>query len=90
VILAYSVAFGRIAGNDFINLDDPGYVTDNHIVQSGLNLQNMKWVFTTVVLANWHPLTMISYMLEWNLFDANPTGYDIVSLILHIGAVIFL
>jgi protein O-mannosyl-transferase len=90
LIVASFAAFGRIAGNDFINLDDPGYITDNHIVQSGLNLQNIQWTFTTVVLANWHPLTMISYMLEWNLFGANPTGYHIVSLMLHIGAVIFL
>ena len=90
LILACSFAFGRIAGNDFINLDDFRNITENHIVQSGLNFQNIKWAFTTVVLANWHTLTIIAYMLEWQLFGANPAGYHIVSLILHIGAVIFL
>jgi len=90
LILACLIAFGTIAGNDFINLDDPGYIIENNIVQSGLNFQNIKWAFTSVVLANWHPLTMISYMLEWQLFGANPAGYHIVSLMLHIGAVIIL
>jgi protein O-mannosyl-transferase len=90
LIVASFAAFGRIAGNDFINLDDPGYITDNHIVQSGLNLQNIKWAFTAVVLSNWHPLTLLSHMADWRFFGADASGHHIVSLLLHIGAVIFL
>ena len=43
-----------------------------------------------IVDGNWHPLTMISHMLDWNLFGANASGHHLVSLLLHIGAVIFL
>jgi len=90
LIVACCIAFGRILGNDFINLDDPGYITENYHVQSGISLQNIKWAFTAVVLNNWHPLTMISHMLDWSLFGANAAGHHLVSLLLHIGAVIFL
>lgn len=90
LIIACCIAFGRIVGNDFINLDDPGYITENYHVQSGISLQNIQWAFTNVVLSNWHPLTLISHMLDWSLFGANASGHHLVSLLLHIGAVIFL
>jgi len=94
VVLLLTIAslavFGRITGNHFINLDDPGYLTDNYVVQNGLSLQNIKWAFTTSYLAFWHPLTWLSHMLDWSLFGNYAGGHHLVSLLLHIGTVIFL
>jgi tetratricopeptide (TPR) repeat protein len=90
LIVVSCAAFGRIAGNYFINLDDPGYITNNYHVQSAFNLKNIEWAFTSVVMYNWHPLTLLSHMLDWSLFGANASGHHIISLLLHIGAVIFL
>ncbi|MGB5218038.1 MAG: tetratricopeptide repeat protein [Smithella sp.] len=90
LILACCVAFGRIAGNEFICFDDGRYIIGNNHVQSGFSPENIKWAFTAVVSGNWHPLTMLSHALDWALFGANPAGHHIVSLMLHIGAVIFL
>ncbi len=83
-------AFGRIAYNDFINFDDDYYVTENSHIRSGINAESIKWAFTSDVASNWHPLTWISHILDWNLFGANASGHHLVSLFLHIGAVIFL
>ncbi|MCX5848849.1 MAG: tetratricopeptide repeat protein [Deltaproteobacteria bacterium] len=88
--LACLAAFGRIAGNNFINFDDPGYITENYNVQSGFNPENIRWAFTTTYLSYWHPLTWLSHTLDWSLFGANASGHHLVSLLLHIGAVIFL
>ena len=90
LIVASFAAFGRIASNDFINFDDDGYINENYHVQSGISLQNIKWIFTTVLLGNWHPVTMLSHTLDWSLFGANASGHHLISLLLHIGAVIFL
>jgi tetratricopeptide (TPR) repeat protein len=90
LIIASLAAFGRIAGNDFINFDDHGYITENIHIQSGVHYQSIKWAFTNIVENNWVPLSMISHMLDWSLFGAHPAGHHIVSLLLHIGAVIFL
>jgi tetratricopeptide (TPR) repeat protein len=84
------MAFGRIAGNDFINFDDHEYITENAIVQSGLNADNIKKAFTTVVVSNWVPLAIISQTLDWSVFGANPAGHHLMSLFFHIGAVILL
>jgi tetratricopeptide (TPR) repeat protein len=92
IILTFSclAAFGRIAGNEFINFDDNLYITDNYNIQSGFHLQKIKWAFTSAVAGNWHPLTILSHMLDWSLFGDNAAGHHLVSLLLHIGTVIFL
>jgi len=90
LIVAILAAFSRIAGNEFINFDDNQYITENRNIQSGFNSQTLKWAFTAVVVSNWHPLTLLSHMLDWSLFGANAAGHHLVSLLLHIGTVIFL
>lgn len=91
LIIASCAAFGRIAGNDFIiSSDDRIYITANHYIQSGYSAESIRWAFTTTCLGNWHPLTLISHILDWKLFGANPSGHHLVNLLLHIGAVIFL
>lgn len=90
LIVVSCIAFGRIADNGFINFDDQGYITQNNHVHSGINLQSIKWAATSVVVGNWHPLTMISHILDWSIFGANASGHHLVNLFLHIGAVIFL
>ncbi len=90
LIIASLAVFGRIAGNDFINYDDNSYITGNGYIKAGVTLENIKWAFTSVVSGNWHPLTLLSHILDWNLFGAKASGHHVVSLFLHIGAVIFL
>ncbi len=90
LIFVSCLAFSPIASNDFINFDDGLYITENNHVQSGINLNNIKWAFSDIVACNWHPLTLLSHMLDWTLFGANASGHHLVSLLLHMGAVIFL
>jgi protein O-mannosyl-transferase len=90
LIVSTLAAFSRIAGNDFINYDDPTYITENNHIRSGINAESVKWAFSAFVSKNWHPLTWFSIMLDWSLFGANPSGHHLVSLLLHIGAVVFL
>ncbi len=90
LMISSFVAFGRIACNDFINFDDYEYITENNHIKSGINAESIKWAFKSSVAGNWHPLTMLSHMLDWSLFGAKPTGHHLVNLLLHISAAIFL
>ena len=90
LIVISLAAFGRIAGNDFINYDDNVYLTENSHIKTGLNAETVKWAFTSFLSGNWHPLTLLSHTLDWSLFGAKTTGHHLVSLFLHIGAAIFL
>jgi len=67
----------------FLNYDDELYVTLNGQVQKGLTLENVKWAFLNPVAANWHPLTMLSHLLDCQLFGLNPRGPHLTSVLLH-------
>lgn len=90
LIVASVIAYGRVIGNDFINLDDNVYITENSHIKSGFNPENIKWAFTSVVLANWHPVTLLSHTLNWSFFKNNAGFHHLVSLILHIFSMILL
>lgn len=69
--------------HDFINYDDNVYVTANLHVQQGLTLENLKWAFVHPVSENWHPMTMLSHMLDCQLFGLKPWGHHLTSVLLH-------
>ncbi|MCX5900233.1 MAG: glycosyltransferase family 39 protein, partial [Proteobacteria bacterium] len=84
------IAFGRVPGNDFIDYDDYEYITNNNHIKSGINPESITWAFTAVVASNWHPLTLLSHILDWSLFGAHASGHHLINLLLHTGNVLFL
>ncbi len=84
------IAFWQVSRCDFINFDDPVYVTENVHVQNGITAGALSWAFTTGHAANWHPLTWISHMLDVRLFGLNPHGHHLISLLLHIANTLLL
>jgi hypothetical protein len=68
---------------DFINYDDDALVSLNIHVQNGLNLENIKWAFVNPVNNIWHPLTVMSHMLDCQLFGLQPWGHHLTSVLLH-------
>ena len=68
---------------DFVNYDDPCYVTENAHVTSGLTLKNLEWAFSNSVSSNWHPITLLSHMLDCQMFGMKPWGHHLTSVLLH-------
>lgn len=75
---------------DFVNYDDPAYVTSNPAVLHGLTPASFLWAFTTGAASNWHPLTWLSHMLDVSLFGLNPAGHHCTSLLLHAANAVLL
>ena len=69
--------------HDFVNYDDRVYVTENVHVQNGLTLESIKWAFLNPVCSNWHPLTVLSHMLDCRLFGVKPGGHHLTNVLLH-------
>jgi len=76
--------FYQVRHFDFVNLDDPVYVTANRHVQGGLSPEGIRWAFSTAHASFWHPLTWLSLMLDHDLYGLKPGGYHLTSLILHV------
>jgi protein O-mannosyl-transferase len=84
LFLVVLLTFRPALGNDFVNYDDPDYVTLNSQVQQGLTWENFKWAFQpNRETANWHPLTWLSHMLDCQFFGLKPAGHHLTSVLLH-------
>jgi protein O-mannosyl-transferase len=85
LIVITTLAYFQIFGSDFIvAFDDELYVTLNDQVKKGLTDETFQWAFSSFTAGNWTPLTMLSHMLDVQLYGLNPLGHHATSLIIHI------
>lgn len=88
-VLAVAV-YGQTGHHGFVNLDDPEYVYRNRMVLAGLSREGIAWAFSGFHVANWHPLTWLSHMLDVELFGAAPGPHHLVSVFLHVANTVVL
>ena len=71
---------------DFINFDDPVYVTDNPAVKSGINFESISWAFGihSDICMYWQPVAWLSHMLDCELHDIDAGKHHLTSIILHL------
>ncbi|MBW2569478.1 MAG: glycosyltransferase family 39 protein [Deltaproteobacteria bacterium] len=86
LIITTLAVYWQVTNHEFLNYDDDIYITKNHHVQAGLNLESAIWSFTsgTMVSNYWHPLTWLSHMLDFQLYGMNAGGHHMTSLLFHI------
>jgi protein O-mannosyl-transferase len=92
VLLALAVfaVFGQTVRYEFVNFDDDAYVYENPVVLKGLSFQGIKYVFTHRMCDFYHPLTMLSLMLDDQVYGLNPGGYHLTNVLLHATTAILL
>ncbi len=83
-VVSVLAVYCQVRNHEFLNYDDPGYVTENLRVKSGLSLKNIYWAFTTTTAGNWHPITMLSHMLDCQLYRLSSGNHHITSVLIHI------
>ncbi|MFC1815003.1 tetratricopeptide repeat protein [Thermodesulfobacteriota bacterium] len=85
VITTLSV-YWQVKDFEFVNFDDPLYVTDNRYVQKGLSLETIIWSFTgaTQKTNYWVPLTWLSVLLDYQLYGLKAGGYHLTNVFFHI------
>ncbi len=82
--------YSPVTGFQFVNLDDHAFVTENPHVQAGLTAEGFKWAWSSVVAGNWHPVTMLTHMLDCQLFGVQPWWPHLVNALLHAANVVLL
>ncbi len=88
LILSTTFLYFKTFNYDFIEYDDTEYVSRNSEVQKGI--KNIIWAFTSVNASIWHPLTMLSFLADYELFGLNAGGYHLSNLFYHTLATLFL
>ncbi len=75
-----------VGGHEFLHFDDDHYVFGNPHVKSGLNAENVAWAFQIskpVEKIYWHPLSLISHMIDSQLFDMNAGLHHLMNVFFH-------
>lgn len=84
LLILLSVAiYARSLGHEFqMSWDDNWYIVYNESIQ-GFSWQNIKTIFSSIYQANYAPLQMLSYMLDYSLWGLNPGGFALTNIIFH-------
>jgi len=89
--LSTLAAYWPVRHHEFIYYDDPEFVTENAQVQTGLKWSTVRYAFSSRVVGNWHPLTMLSHAMDCQLFGTNPAAHHLVNAVFHaLNAIVLL
>ncbi len=61
--------------------DAGSYLIDNPFI-TALTWENLKWMFTSIFVSNWHPLTWLSYTFDYLIYHAF-WGVALTNVLLH-------
>jgi len=90
-LIALNIAvYAPVRNQEFLNYDDPDYVTENAEVRDGLTVHGFAWAFTTHHAGNWHPLTWVSHMTDVELYGVRPGPHKVTNVLLHIASTLVL
>jgi len=96
IVLAVALAaltiavYAPVRGFEFVNYDDNIYIVENAHVGRGLSGGDVVWSLTAFENGNWHPVTLLSHMLDVQVFGLEPAGHHVVNLALHAVNVLLL
>ena len=88
--LAVWAVFGQTVRYEFLNYDDDQWVYKNFATIQGLSLNGLFGAFTQVNCDEWYPLTVVSHMLDCQIYGLNPGGHHLTNILLHAATAILL
>lgn len=83
LIVITAITFSPALKNGFTLWDDNIYITENPLIKN-ISFENIKNIFSDYTLGNYHPLTLLSFSIEYYFFGANPRAYHSTNIVLHI------
>lgn len=87
LVLLTLIVYLPVTGYGFVNFDDGLYVSSNRHVQKGLTWEGFLWAWQANVASNWHPLTMLTHMLDCEIHGMNAGGHHLTNLLFHLANV---
>ena len=79
-VIAFLV-FSPALWNGFVEWDDQVNLYENPDYR-GLTWPQIRWMFSTVLMGHWIPLTWLTFGLDYVLWEMNSFGYHLTSLLI--------
>ncbi|MEZ4883324.1 MAG: tetratricopeptide repeat protein [Chitinophagales bacterium] len=77
------IAYIPALSGEFNNWDDQLYVTDSKLIQD-ISPSGLIKIFSTEVAANYHPLTILSLAINYQISGLSPFSYHLFNVLLHL------
>ncbi len=90
LVLMIWFVFGQTLTFDFVNYDDPQYVTENPLLLGGITKEGVIHALTHNDYSFYHPLTTLSHMLDVQIYGLNPAGFHLTNVVLHTASSLLL
>jgi tetratricopeptide (TPR) repeat protein len=90
LLLLILAVYAPVRHFDYVNFDDPTYVTRNRHVTGGLTGDDLHWAFTGTAGANWFPLTWISMMADIQFFGMGAGPQHTTNVLIHAASALLL
>jgi tetratricopeptide (TPR) repeat protein len=82
--LAVLAVYAPVRDHEFVEFDDPLYVTENPQVRQGVTGPNLVWALTSMDAHLLHPLTWTSYMVDVDLWGVERAGpFALTNAVFH-------
>lgn len=90
LLLLTIIVFSNALNNAFLDWDDNTYIKANKAIHE-ISGANIREIFSSFYMANYHPLTSLTYMLEYSIAGhENPFLYHLNNLIIHLLNIVIL
>lgn len=90
LVVAILGVYAQVTNFGFVSVDDFEYVRDNDAVNGGISWASFKWAFQNNVAGNWHPVTMLSHMIDCQIYGVVPGAHHYTNVLLHIANTLLL
>ncbi len=83
ILVITFIAYIPALSGEFNNWDDQLYVTDSKLIQD-ISPSGLTKIFSTQVAANYHPLTILSLAINYQISGLSPFSYHLFNVLLHL------
>ncbi len=86
ILLLTGGLFSTTLQYDFVNWDDPLNILENPHLQT-FDWQSIQGIFSSTVIGNYNPLTILTFAIEKAIFGLNPMVFHFNNVLLHLVCV---
>lgn len=81
-VISFLLYLPALQNGFLVNWDDDRYLLENPHIKS-LNLDFFRWALLDYKTNLWHPVTWFSHALDYAIWQLNPFGHHLTSIMLH-------
>ncbi len=83
ILLFTALIYLRAIQNGLTSFDDDFYIVKNPFLRD-FSFHGVVAIFSSFYQSNYHPLTTLTYLIEFHFFGLNPLPYHVANVVLHL------